>query len=244
MVKSTKQMLGAVIAVPVFGMVMIGSAAAAPETCNWKTARNLANAGDYAGLCDCVQVTPSFLNRLQKRSDFEATLSVTGAQCPGLAALLTDLPTASLSGSAENRGESRGSEPGGSGFADAGSAPGGESGGGGDTGGGGGNSGGGGGESGGGGGESGDGGGESGGGGGESGGGESGGGESGGGESGGGESGGGEGKGGKGNGGKGGGKGNNGHGNGGEGSSPGRGNNANDDEGGDRPGRGGGKDRR
>lgn len=241
MVKSTKQMLGAVIAVPVFGMVMIGSAAAAPETCNWKTARNLANAGDYAGLCDCVQVTPSFLNRLQKRSDFEATLSVTGAQCPGLAALLTDLPTASLSGSAENRGESRGSEPGGSGFADAGSAPGGESGGGGgefggggDTGGGGGNSGGGGGESGGGGGESGDGGGESGGGGGESGGG----------ESGGGESGGGEGKGGKGNGGKGGGKGNNGHGNGGEGSSPGRGNNANDDEGGDRPGRGGGKDRR
>jgi hypothetical protein len=108
MLKSTKQKLGALAIAPFVGVFMVGSAAAAPETCNWKTARDLANAGDYAGLCDCAQVTPSFLERLQRRSDFETTLSVTGAQCPGLATLLTDLPTASVQ-VASNRGEDRSS---------------------------------------------------------------------------------------------------------------------------------------
>ncbi|WP_171233997.1 hypothetical protein [Ruegeria sp. HKCCA6837] len=119
MVTSKKQALGAVFVAPVLGLVMIGSASAAPEVCTGKTARSLANAGDYAGLCDCVQVTPSFLERLQRRSDIETTLQVVGAQCPGLASLLTDLPTASLSGLSNNRGESRGSEPLGEAFADA-----------------------------------------------------------------------------------------------------------------------------
>ncbi|WP_211198541.1 hypothetical protein, partial [Ruegeria haliotis] len=118
MLTSTKQNLGAIVAVPFFGIVMISSAAADPGTCNWKTARNLANSGDYAALCDCAQVTPSFLERLQKRSDFETTLSVTSAQCPGLAALLTDLPTASLSNAADRRGEDRSSDPGGTSVAD------------------------------------------------------------------------------------------------------------------------------
>ncbi|WP_217352140.1 hypothetical protein [Ruegeria sp. HKCCA5763] len=119
MVTSKKQALGAVFVAPVLGLVMISSASAAPEVCTGKTARSLANAGDYAGLCDCVQVTPSFLERLQRRSDFETTLQVVGSQCPGLASLLTDLPTASLSGLSNNRGESRGSEPLGEAFADA-----------------------------------------------------------------------------------------------------------------------------
>ncbi|WP_209503681.1 MULTISPECIES: hypothetical protein [unclassified Ruegeria] len=230
MVNGKNKSLGAVLTAPVFGIVVAGSAVAAPETCNWKTARNLANAGDYAGLCDCVQVTPSFLDRLQKRPDFETTLSIAGAQCPGLAALLTDLPTASLTGAAENRGESRSSEPGGAGFANAvgpdGLGGGGEPDNGGQEPGGGGGEPSGGGEPGGGGGEPGGGRGESGGGDGEPGGGK-------------GNNGGGKGHNG---GGKGGDKGNNGGGNGGEGSSPGRGNNANDDEGeSDRPGRGKGR---
>lgn len=247
MSKSTKQKLGALTAVPFMGILMVGSAAAAPETCNWKTARDYANAGDYAALCDCAQVTPSFLERLQSRSDFETTLTVTGAQCPGLAALLTDLPTASISNAASTLGEDRSSDrnaPGAGQVADAGSG-GGSAG----PGGGGGN----------------DGPGDSGGndgpgdGGGNDGPGDGGGSDGpgdGGGKPGEGKPGKGGGKGGDGPGkgkgggkggdgpgkGKGGGKGNNGHGNGSEGSSPGRGNNANDDEGGGgKPGKGGGK---
>ncbi|MDA7965002.1 hypothetical protein [Ruegeria sp.] len=106
--KLTKHGLGAVVAVPVMGLMAASSAAAASETCNWRTARDLANAGYYTALCDCTQVTPSFLERLQQRSDFETTLQVTGAQCPGLAALLTDLPTASIGET--NRGEDRSSD--------------------------------------------------------------------------------------------------------------------------------------
>ncbi len=109
MLKSPKKKLGALAIAPFVGVFMVESAAAAPETCNWKTARDLANAGDYAGLCDCAQVTPSFLERLQRRADFETTLSVTGAQCPGLATLLTDLPTASVQATS-NQGEDRSSD--------------------------------------------------------------------------------------------------------------------------------------
>ena len=101
--------LSALVAAPFMGVFLAGSASAAPEVCNWRTARDLANAGDYTALCECAQVTPSFLERLQKRSDFETTLQVTGAQCPGLAELLTDLPTASTSTSF--RGEDRDSDP-------------------------------------------------------------------------------------------------------------------------------------
>ncbi|WP_217354781.1 hypothetical protein [Ruegeria atlantica] len=109
MLTSTKHKLGALAIAPFMGVLMAGSAAAASEVCNAKTARDAANSGDYAALCSCSQVTPSFLKQLQKRSDFETTLVNTGAMCPGLAALLTDLPTESISASAPD-GENRESE--------------------------------------------------------------------------------------------------------------------------------------
>lgn len=115
MVMNAKRTLGALVAAPVFGLLLTSSVAAAPEVCNGRTARALANAGDYTGLCDCAQVTPSFLRQLQRRSDFETTLSVTSAQCPALATLLTDLPTASISAATTSRGEDRNSDPGGDG---------------------------------------------------------------------------------------------------------------------------------
>ena len=101
--------VGALVAAPFMGAFLAGSAAAAPEVCNWRTARDLANAGDYTALCECTQITPSFMERLQMRSDFETTLQVTVAQCPGLAELLIDLPSASISTAV--RGEDRNSDP-------------------------------------------------------------------------------------------------------------------------------------
>ncbi|KUJ82048.1 hypothetical protein [Ruegeria profundi] len=109
MFKSSKVRVPALIAAPFLTVIAAGTVAAAPEVCNWKTARDAANRGDYRALCECQQVTPSFLERLQTRSDFATTLQNTSAQCPGLSALLTDLPTASITASG-NLGESRGGE--------------------------------------------------------------------------------------------------------------------------------------
>ena len=111
MQKSKRVVMAAWVAAPIFGVLAAGSAAAAPEVCNWKTARDAANSGDYTTMCDCTHVTPSFLQRLQNRSDFSTTLQNTGAMCPGLASLLTDVPTASIGTAAgSSRGEDRGSD--------------------------------------------------------------------------------------------------------------------------------------
>ena len=109
MVKSTKLGISVLVAAPFLSVVVAGGAQASTEVCNWKTARDAANRGDYTAMCDCTQVTPSFLKRLQTRSDFATTLRNTSAQCPGLAALLTDQPTASI-GFASNRGVDRSSD--------------------------------------------------------------------------------------------------------------------------------------
>ncbi|WP_196223457.1 hypothetical protein, partial [Roseibium sp. RKSG952] len=94
--KSTRAGMAALVAAPFLGLTAAGSAMAQPEVCDARTARIAANAGDYAAMCECTHVTPSFLKRLQKRSDFETTLLNTGQMCPGLAGLLSDLPTASI----------------------------------------------------------------------------------------------------------------------------------------------------
>ncbi|MES0824119.1 hypothetical protein [Ruegeria sp. SCP11] len=107
--KSLKLGIPALVAAPLLTVMAASNAAAAPEVCNWKTARDAANRGDYQAMCDCQQVTPSFLERLQSRSDFATTLRNTSAQCPGLAALLTDQPTGSI-GASGNAGENRGGE--------------------------------------------------------------------------------------------------------------------------------------
>ncbi len=125
MLTNAKRTLGALVTAPMMGVLMTGGVAAASETCDRRTARDLMRAGDYAGLCDCTQVTPSFLQRLQRGSNFEAVLGVTGEQCPGLAALLTDFATSSVASAAVFRGEDRSSD--GNEIGDAGGgAPGGE----------------------------------------------------------------------------------------------------------------------
>ncbi|WP_170476637.1 hypothetical protein [Ruegeria arenilitoris] len=112
MSESYRKVLGAAIAAPALGAMMLGSAEAAQDVCDWRTARNIASSGNYAALCDCTHVTPSFIKRLQNRADFSDTLQATSAQCPGLTELLTDLPTANLTNAqaAGTGGENRDSD--------------------------------------------------------------------------------------------------------------------------------------
>ena len=73
-----KSTVSALVASPFIGAIFVTSSFAAADVCNARTARIAANAGDYQTLCDCTHVTPSFLKRLQTRSDFESTLAFTG----------------------------------------------------------------------------------------------------------------------------------------------------------------------
>ncbi len=98
MLMSSKPALIAWIAAPTLGVMASGAALAQPQVCDAKTARIAANAADYGAMCACTHVTPSFLSHLQNRPDFETTLANTAGQCPGLAGLLSDIPTAAISG--------------------------------------------------------------------------------------------------------------------------------------------------
>lgn len=89
--------MAAWVVAPFLGVAAASAAMAEPQVCNANTARIAANDGDYASLCGCSQVTPSFLSHLQQRSDFGSVLANTSQQCPGLANLLSDLPTGSIS---------------------------------------------------------------------------------------------------------------------------------------------------
>ncbi|WP_170460345.1 hypothetical protein [Ruegeria arenilitoris] len=97
MFKSSKSGMAAWVVAPFLGVAAASAAMAEPQVCNANTARIAANNGDYAALCGCSQVTPSFLSHLQQRADFGSVLANTSQQCPGLANLLSDLPTGSIS---------------------------------------------------------------------------------------------------------------------------------------------------
>ncbi|WP_170340017.1 hypothetical protein [Ruegeria arenilitoris] len=97
MFKSSKSGMAAWVVAPLLGVAAASAAIAEPQVCNANTARVAANNGDYAALCGCSQVTPSFLSHLQQRADFGSVLANTSQQCPGLANLLSDLPTGSIS---------------------------------------------------------------------------------------------------------------------------------------------------
>ncbi|WP_170581734.1 hypothetical protein [Ruegeria arenilitoris] len=97
MFKSSKSGMAAWVVAPFLGVAAASAAMAEPQVCNANTARIAANDGDYATLCGCSQVTPSFLSHLQQRADFGSVLANTSQQCPGLANLLSDLPTGSIS---------------------------------------------------------------------------------------------------------------------------------------------------
>ncbi len=106
---NTRVGLAALVAAPFIGVMATGAAIAEPQTCTVNTARVAANEGDFDTLCGCSQVTRGFVSHLQKRSDFASILQNTSAQCPGLAQLLSDLPTASISNT--NAGEERSRDP-------------------------------------------------------------------------------------------------------------------------------------
>lgn len=89
--------MAAWVVAPFLGVATASAAMAEPQVCNANTARIAANTGDYAALCGCSQVTPSFLSHLQQRADFGSVIANTSQQCPGLANLLSDLPTGSIS---------------------------------------------------------------------------------------------------------------------------------------------------
>lgn len=122
MLKNTKTGMATLVAAPFIGLMASSSAMAETRVCNANTARTAANNADYSTLCGCAQITPSFITHLQNRSDFGSILTGTSQQCPGLANLLSDVPTASISNATNFEGReddsddfqpSSNSEPGG-----------------------------------------------------------------------------------------------------------------------------------
>lgn len=77
--------------------------ALASETCTVKTARQ-SNASTQV-LCECETVTRSMLRYIQRRTDFESVLKRTSAECPLFAALLTDIPTATIGSQQQRSGD-------------------------------------------------------------------------------------------------------------------------------------------
>lgn len=101
-----KRGLVALVSAPILGLMAASAAMAEPEICNRNTARIAANGGDMDTLCGCSHVTPGFLTQLQRHADFGNVLQATSAQCPGLAGLLTDLPTGSITTASTEDGRS------------------------------------------------------------------------------------------------------------------------------------------
>ncbi len=121
--RNTRVGMAALVAAPFIGLIATGAAMAESQVCTVNTARVAANNGDYDTLCECSQVTRGFVSYLQKRSDFDTILQNTSTQCLGLAELLTDLPTATISNTSfgEDRSSDRSnstSEAGGAGISD------------------------------------------------------------------------------------------------------------------------------
>lgn len=82
---------------------MSGVSAAQADACSVSTARQAAGSPEI--LCECDSVTSSMIRYIQRRADFEDFLARTGAQCPQLAALLSDLPTASTGPTDDRSGD-------------------------------------------------------------------------------------------------------------------------------------------
>ncbi len=76
-----------------------GNSAQAAGTCTVSTAKQSVSSNT---LCACDVVTSGMLRYIQRRADFESILERTILDCPRFAAVLTDLPTASI-GFAEQR---------------------------------------------------------------------------------------------------------------------------------------------
>ncbi len=73
------------------------------SACTVSTARQASSSPEI--LCECDAVTSDMIKYIQRRADFSNYLTRTGAECPKLAALLSDLPTASIGLSEQRSGE-------------------------------------------------------------------------------------------------------------------------------------------
>ncbi|WP_425082768.1 hypothetical protein [Ruegeria profundi] len=91
---SKLKVIAAAVAIQMVGV------SAAQAACTVSTARKAASSPEV--LCECSAVTSGMIRYIQRRADFGNYLARTGAECPQLAALLSDIPTAST-GLAEQR---------------------------------------------------------------------------------------------------------------------------------------------
>ncbi|WP_193746469.1 hypothetical protein [Ruegeria sp. ANG-R] len=76
--------------------------AQASDMCTVKTAKESVSS---SVLCGCGTVSSLMLKYIQRRADFEEILERTSNDCPAFAAVLTDLPTASLGFAERRRGD-------------------------------------------------------------------------------------------------------------------------------------------
>lgn len=83
------------------------NAAQASDMCTAKTAKESVSS---SVLCGCGTVSTLMLKYIQRRSDFEEILERTSNDCPGFAAVLTDLPTASLNARERRSGDGHADE--------------------------------------------------------------------------------------------------------------------------------------
>ncbi len=86
---------------------MSAGAAQASDMCTVKTAKQSVSS---TTLCACDVVSSRMVRYIQRRADFESILEQTLLDCPAFAAILTDLPTASVGFAEKRTGDGRDDE--------------------------------------------------------------------------------------------------------------------------------------
>ncbi len=112
-IRSFKSVL--TVSLPLLGMTVvapgIAMASSSGQLCDRSFARNAATELDIDSLCGCDTITTGFIERIQRHKNFDEILQQTSETCPGLATILADLPTASISAiSTDRNGEDRDSD--------------------------------------------------------------------------------------------------------------------------------------
>ncbi|CUH48496.1 hypothetical protein RUA4292_02676 [Ruegeria atlantica] len=95
----------------IYWRLLLSLAAHAAEVCKVKTARQSVSTET---LCSCKVVDKRMLRYIHRRADFEDILARTSQACPLFAAILTDIPTATVASSRTSDGDGRSASNGGS----------------------------------------------------------------------------------------------------------------------------------
>ncbi len=95
------KLLSIAFASAVLPFIFVNSAQAS-GTCTVRTAKQSVSSNT---LCACDVVTSGMLRYIQRRADFESILERTILDCPRFAAVLTDLPTASVGANEQRSGD-------------------------------------------------------------------------------------------------------------------------------------------